>query len=226
MADIERLLGDRMRTHDRRRCASRVPGDMGWVVQSHGAFYAREYGFDSSFEGLVAEITAKFLASFDASRERCWIAEIEGSAGRLDLSGAAHRRRRQAAPAAGRAGRARPGAWAIGWSANASRSRKACGYRRITLWTQSIPGRRPQNLSGSRVQAGRHRAASQLRAKPDRRNLGTGTVKPRVATTSRRVTPDLLDFYIKRAHALARSMLANVWRAIGALLVRLTRLVL
>ena len=55
------------------------PGDMGWVVQSHGAFYAREYGFDSSFEGLVAEIAAKFLASFDASRERCWIAEIDGT---------------------------------------------------------------------------------------------------------------------------------------------------
>src|SRR6202041_3999444 len=55
------------------------PGDMGWVVQSHGSLYASEYGFDASFEGLVAEITAKFLASFDASRERCWIADIDGS---------------------------------------------------------------------------------------------------------------------------------------------------
>src|SRR3954467_9114486 len=76
MADIERLLGDgaaRPATLREPR-----PGDMGWVVQSHGALYAREYGFDSSFEGLVAEITAKFLASFDVSRERCWIAEIEG----------------------------------------------------------------------------------------------------------------------------------------------------
>ena len=51
---------------------------MGWVVQSHGALYASEYGFDASFEALVAEIAAKFLASFDASRERCWIAEIDG----------------------------------------------------------------------------------------------------------------------------------------------------
>ena len=51
---------------------------MGWVVQSHGALYASEYGFDSSFEALVAEIAAKFLTSFDASRERCWIAELDG----------------------------------------------------------------------------------------------------------------------------------------------------
>src|ERR1700730_5139992 len=57
------------------------PGDMGWVVQSHGELYAREYGFDSSFEALVAEITAKFLASFDASRERCWIADVDGAQG-------------------------------------------------------------------------------------------------------------------------------------------------
>ena len=51
---------------------------MGWVVQSHGALYASEYGFDASFEALVAEIAAKFLTSFDASRERCWIAELDG----------------------------------------------------------------------------------------------------------------------------------------------------
>ena len=51
---------------------------MGWVVQSHGALYASEYGLDSSFEALVAEIAAKFLTSFDASRERCWIAELDG----------------------------------------------------------------------------------------------------------------------------------------------------
>ena len=55
------------------------PGDMGFVVQSHGALYAAEYGFDASFEALVADIAAKYLASYDASRERCWIADIDGS---------------------------------------------------------------------------------------------------------------------------------------------------
>lgn len=58
----------RLRTHR--------AGDMGWIIQRHGALYAKEYAFNSEFEALVAEICAKFLREFDPAAERCWIAEL------------------------------------------------------------------------------------------------------------------------------------------------------
>jgi hypothetical protein len=48
-------------------------------------------------------------------------------------------------------------------------------------------------------------------------------VKPACRDRPRRVTPDILDFHIKRAHQLRVEAWRNMWRAIGALLVRLKR---
>lgn len=56
------------------------PGDIGWVVSAHARLYAEEYGWDISFEALVAEIAAKFLREFQPGKERCFIAEFAGSA--------------------------------------------------------------------------------------------------------------------------------------------------
>lgn len=77
MTTIERLLDDESRHPDATLRAHR-PGDMGWVVQQHGRLYAEEFGWDMSFEGMVADIVAQFLKEFDPARERCWIAEIDG----------------------------------------------------------------------------------------------------------------------------------------------------
>ena len=49
-------------------------------------------------------------------------------------------------------------------------------------------------------------------------------MKPVRRDTSRRVTPELIDFHIKRAHQLRIEAYRRLWRAIGALLVRLKRL--
>ncbi|MDR6913165.1 DNA-binding MarR family transcriptional regulator/GNAT superfamily N-acetyltransferase [Pseudomonas sp. 3296] len=72
MKRIQTLLGDRDRSYLLR---DPKPGDMGIVVQQQAELYAREYGWNSEFEALVAEIVAKYLREFDPSCERCWIAE-------------------------------------------------------------------------------------------------------------------------------------------------------
>ena len=55
-----------------------LPADMDWVVRQHGEQYLREYGWNSEFEGLVADIVAKMMAQHDPAWERGWIAELDG----------------------------------------------------------------------------------------------------------------------------------------------------
>jgi DNA-binding MarR family transcriptional regulator/GNAT superfamily N-acetyltransferase len=54
------------------------PGDMGQVVSLHGRLYAEQFGWDISFEALVAGIASEFITSFDAESDCSWIAEVEG----------------------------------------------------------------------------------------------------------------------------------------------------
>ena len=54
------------------------PGDLGWVVMAHGEMYEQEFGWDASFEALVAKIVADYAGDHDDEREAAWIAEQDG----------------------------------------------------------------------------------------------------------------------------------------------------
>ena len=54
------------------------PGDLGEVIRLHGVEYARECGFDLSFEAYVAGSIGEAFRRFDETRDRIWLAESKG----------------------------------------------------------------------------------------------------------------------------------------------------
>ena len=55
------------------------PGDLGWILERHGALYAKEHGWGAEFEALVARVVANFASGHDTRCERLWIAERRAS---------------------------------------------------------------------------------------------------------------------------------------------------
>jgi DNA-binding MarR family transcriptional regulator/GNAT superfamily N-acetyltransferase len=62
------------------QCVLRAPGpgDLGWVIERHGAVYAGQFGWDGRFEALVAGVVADYARTRDPAREAAWIAEVDG----------------------------------------------------------------------------------------------------------------------------------------------------
>ncbi|MFF2963311.1 GNAT family N-acetyltransferase [Streptomyces sp. NPDC057963] len=54
------------------------PGDLGWAVMAHGEFYDREFGWDTSFEALVARIVADYAEEKAPGPQAAWIVEVDG----------------------------------------------------------------------------------------------------------------------------------------------------
>jgi DNA-binding MarR family transcriptional regulator/GNAT superfamily N-acetyltransferase len=112
------------------------PGDMGWIVHRHGVLYAQEYGYDESFEALVAGVVAKFVQHYDAKRERCWIVERDA-----EIVGACFLVAESKTVAKLRLLYVEPAARGLGIGgrlvSECVRFARHAGYKRIVLWTQS-----------------------------------------------------------------------------------------
>ncbi|HEV2352344.1 MAG TPA: helix-turn-helix domain-containing GNAT family N-acetyltransferase [Terriglobia bacterium] len=167
MATIELLLGPPQEPQDTSESTYLLrphqPGDMGWVVQRHGALYAQEYGYDEHFEALVAEIVAKFIHHFDPKREHCWMAEKDG-----EIVGSVFLVKKSKKVAKLRLLLVEPRARGRGMGARliaeCIRFARQAGYRKITLWTQSeLKAARHlyQRAGFSRAAKKRHRSFGQ-----------------------------------------------------------------
>lgn len=114
-----------------------APGDMGWVIQRHGAIYWDEFGWNSEFEALVAGIVAEYHSNLRPGRENAWVAEVDGA-----RAGCVFCCERDAATAQLRILLVEPWARGLGIGRNLVDEciafARAAGYSKMMLWTNDV----------------------------------------------------------------------------------------
>ncbi|WP_238482213.1 bifunctional helix-turn-helix transcriptional regulator/GNAT family N-acetyltransferase [Dyella acidiphila] len=76
--EIQTLLSGTKASPDEVQLRSLKVGDLGWITHRQALLYQQEYGWDWTYEGLVAQILGDFAKYFDPAREDAWVAEHHG----------------------------------------------------------------------------------------------------------------------------------------------------
>ncbi|WP_326626255.1 helix-turn-helix domain-containing GNAT family N-acetyltransferase [Nonomuraea fuscirosea] len=145
MAAIRSLLSAAEREREPYVIRPPRPGDLGWVVERHGALYSSEYGWGIEFEQLVARI----VGDLDLTRDTGWIAESGGR-----RVGCVFYVRQDATTAKLRMLLVDPAARGLGIGRRlveeCLRHARAEGCERITLWTRDslVSARRIYQAAG------------------------------------------------------------------------------
>ena len=113
------------------------PGDLGWIIRRQTQLYATEYGWDGTFEAMLAEISAKFIRKFDPKSDNCWIAERNG-----EIAGSVFLVRAGKTTGQLRMLYVEPSARGLGIGqslvAACIADARAKGYKKLMLWTNDI----------------------------------------------------------------------------------------
>lgn len=154
MRSVQTLLQPANEQPKRGPCAIRPLriGDIGWITHRQGVLYAQEYGWDGTYEALVAEILAGFVKNFDPNSEYGWVAERDH-----DIVGSVFLVRASSSLAKLRLLYVEPSVRGLGIGRRLVHEciefARAKGYKTLTLWTNDVlvSARRIYEAAGFRL---------------------------------------------------------------------------